>query len=198
VRRVVFASSAVVYGRSRFLPTWEECPLGPSTPHACGIVAAESLLWMYARRHRLSTVALRLSNVYGPRQDPFAGGVVARFCHARAKGKLATVHGEGHQTRDLLFVDDAVTALLAAGAVDAEGAINVGSSQETTVIEVAKRLGVERLHASARVDEVGRSCLAVKRAAFELGWAPHTSLEDGLAQTLAWHQVRSVFDALER
>lgn len=195
-RRVVYVSTGgAIYGEAPIFPTPEDAPVAPLAPYGQSKFAAEGYCSLYARLHGLSTVTLRLANVYGPRQDPLGeGGVVAIFCGRLLTGERATIYGDGRQTRDYVYVGDVVdAALLAAGAAGTEP-LNVGSGTETTVVELAAAMrglgagGFETAHAPERPGEVRRSCLDPDRAAGVIGWRPRTSLADGLRGTLAWQR----------
>jgi UDP-glucose 4-epimerase len=182
VGRVVLASTAAVYGNPSRLPTSERAPLDPLSPYGAGKAAAELYLALYGRRHRLSTLALRMSNVYGPRQDPHGeAGVVAIFSGAAAAGRPAGVYGDGRQTRDYLHVSDAVAAFMAAAGSDVTGVLNVGTGTEVSVLRVAELLGLEVVHAAARAEEVRRSCLDPSAAERALAWRARTAIGDALA-----------------
>jgi UDP-glucose 4-epimerase len=187
-RRVVLASTGgAIYGESDVLPTPEDAPVAPLSPYGASKAAAETYLVLYRRLHGLSTVSLRLANVYGPRQDPLGeGGVVAIFCGAAVAGRPATVFGDGRQTRDFVFVGDVVAAFLAAAAGGADGRFNVGTGTETSVLELAEQLGLEFRFEAERPGEVARSCLAANAIRDALGWSARTPLRAGLEQTLAW------------
>jgi len=187
-RRVVFASTGGgLYGEATTLPTPEDAPIAPMAPYGTSKAAAETYLELYERLHGLSTLSLRMANVYGPRQDPLGeGGVVAIFCAAAREGRAVTVFGDGRQTRDLVYVGDAAAAFAAAVRSDARGALNLGTGEETTVLELATLVGLETQSAPARLGEIGRSCLDSTRAAEALDWRASTALRDGLARTLDW------------
>jgi UDP-glucose 4-epimerase len=186
-RRFVLASTGgAIYGDASVIPTPESAPAAPISPYGASKAAAELYLDLYLRLHGLSTVALRFANVYGPRQDPrLEGGVVAIFTTVAAEGRRGTVFGDGHQTRDFVYVGDVVEALLAAGEAQVTGAYNVGTGQETSVLELAAAVGIEVEHAPERPGEVRRSCLDAARIDDALGWRARTSLADGLARTAA-------------
>jgi UDP-glucose 4-epimerase len=187
VRRVLLASTGgALYGESATLPTPEHAPIEPFSPYGASKAAAETYLALYTRLHGLSTLALRLGNVYGPRQDPHGeAGVIAIFAGAAAERRPVTVFGDGSQTRDYVYVSDVVAAFLAASDAGATGAVNVGTGVETSVLELSEGLGVETRLAPARTGEVARSCLDVRRAADLLGWQPEVTLAEGLDRTLA-------------
>jgi UDP-glucose 4-epimerase len=184
-RRVLLASTAGVYGDPRDLPVPEDAPLAPLSPYGAGKAAAESYLALFRRLHGLSTLSLRLANVYGPRQDPHGeAGVVAIFCGAAAAGQAVTIYGDGKQTRDYIYVADVVAAFLAAGRSAVDGVLNVATGTETSVRDLAERLGLQARHAPARAGEVARSCLDATAAVERLGWRASVPLADGLERTL--------------
>ena len=184
-RRVVMASTAAVYGdpptsrptrtrrsrRSRHMAPRRRRPSGTSP--------------QYQRLYGISTLALRMANVYGPRQDPHSeAGVVSIFCGMAASGGRATVFGNGAQTRDYVFVDDVVAAWLAAAASEVTGALNLSTGIETSVRELAEVLDLSYDFAPERAGEIERSCLDASAATEHLGWRPAVPLESGLRRTL--------------
>ena len=187
VRRFVLASTGgAIYGDTDRLPTPEDATVAPISPYGASKAAAETYLALYARLHGLSTVALRFANVYGPRQDPLGeGGVIAIYCHAAANARQVRVFGDGRQTRDFVYVGDVAGALLAAADRDVTGAYNVGTGQETTVLDLVERLELEPTFEPERPGEIRRSCLDARAALEALGWAPRTALEDGLRLTIS-------------
>jgi UDP-glucose 4-epimerase len=182
-RRVVLASTAAVYGRPAELPTTEASPAEPLSPYGASKAAAESYLALYSRLHGLSTLALRMANVYGPRQDPHGeAGVVAIFSAAAAAGRPAVVFGDGLQTRDYVHVSDVAGAFVAAAHSTASGALNISSGRETSVVQVAEWLGLPVELAPRRRGEIERSCLDPAAARRSLGWCAHTELREGLGR----------------
>jgi UDP-glucose 4-epimerase len=183
--RVVLASTAATYGDPLRIPTPEDAPIAPLSPYGTSKAAAEWYLAQYLRLHGLSSVALRMANVYGPRQDPHGeAGVVAIFCGAAAAGRRATVYGDGRQTRDYVFVGDVARAWVAAAHSEVTGALNISTGTETSLLEVVAALDLSHEAAPARRGEIGRSCLDPSRAANTLGWSAQVSLADGLGRTL--------------
>jgi UDP-glucose 4-epimerase len=184
-RRVLMASTAAVYGDPREIPTPEAAPIAPLSPYGTSKAAAEWYLGQYQRLHGISTLALRMANVYGPRQDPHGeAGVISIFCGVSAESGRATVYGSGRQTRDYLFIDDAVEAWLAAAESDVTGAVNVSTGVETTVLDVLAALEVPYDLAPGRAGEIERSCLDPSAAGRELGWTARVPLAEGLRRTL--------------
>ena len=194
-RFLLASTGGAIYGEGegRDLPLTEDAECRPDAPYGQSKFAAEGYLSLFSRLHGLSTVALRLGNVYGPRQDPHGeAGVVAIFCGALLDGATPKVFGDGEQTRDYVFVGDVVAAFLAASDAQASGAFNVGTGREGTVMELghaiagAYELEFEPVMAGHRAGEVQRIAIDSSRAAAELGWSPEVQLEDGLARTAEW------------
>jgi UDP-glucose 4-epimerase len=186
VRRVVMASTAAVYGDPARLPIDESFEISPLSPYGTAKAAAEWYLAQYTRLHDISTLALRMSNVYGPRQDPHGeAGVVAIFCGAANGHREVTVFGDGRQTRDYIYVRDVVAAWIAAADAEQTGALNVSTGQEATVLDLVDALGLRANRAPGRPGEISRSCLSPALAEGTLGWRAQTPLLAGLEQTRA-------------
>jgi len=203
--RFVFSSTGgAIYGDFVSVPTEEHAPKDPESPYGVAKLSAEYYLAYYARVHGLDTVALRYSNVYGPRQNPHGeAGVVAIFCTRILDGAPLTVFGEGLQTRDYVYAVDVARANVAAASrplarpaqLDLR-AYNVGTSRQTTVLDLANGLrraagsDVPVQHAPARTGEQQRSAIIVDKAAKELGWQPKVQLEEGLRLTYEFFAAR--------
>lgn len=203
--RFVFSSTGgAVYGDLVEPPTAELCAKDPQSPYGTAKLSVEYYMGYYARIHGLDTVALRYSNVYGPRQDPHGeAGVVAIFCNRLLEGVPLTVFGDGGQTRDYVFVGDvakanylaATSTLPEAVGVDSR-AFNIGTGTETDVIELTRLLklaaesDVEVQHAPARPGEQRRSAVDVARAGNVLGWRPLMPLARGLRVTFEYFRQR--------
>ncbi len=199
-RRLIFVSSGgVVYGEPETRPTPEHAPKQPLSPYGVTKLAAEFYLHYYHRIHGLDYVALRYSNVFGPRQDPHGeAGVVAIFSQRILAGEPLTIFGDGEQTRDYVYVGDVVRANLILGDADLapspsldERAFNIGTGIETSVVRLAEALQhvagrtVGTRLAEARAGELRHSCLDTRRAA-SAGWTPRTSLTEGLRATFTF------------
>jgi UDP-glucose 4-epimerase len=195
VRRVVFSSTGgAIYGEGegQELPLGEDAPLAPEAPYGQSKFAGEGYLSLYERLYGLSSVPLRLGNVYGPRQDPLGeAGVIAIFCGKLREGKQPTVFGDGKQTRDYIYVGDVVSAMLAAAEAETSGPINIGTGIETDVLELVSALGelgggsdFKPEFAPPRTGEVQRISIDPARAERELGWTPQMGLSEGLRVTL--------------
>jgi UDP-glucose 4-epimerase len=194
-RRVVFSSTGgAIYGEGegQELPLAEDAPLAPEAPYGQSKFAGEGYLSLYERLYGLSTIPLRLGNVYGPRQDPLGeAGVIAIFCGKLRAGERPTVFGDGKQTRDYIYVGDVVAAMLAAAEAETTGPVNIGTGVETDVLELVSALGdlggsesFEPELAPPRTGEVARISIDPGRAERELGWRAKMSLSEGLRVTL--------------
>jgi UDP-glucose 4-epimerase len=203
--RVLFASTGgAVYGDLAPPPVGEGAAKDPQSPYGVAKLSVEHYLAYYGRVHGLETLALRLANVYGPRQDPHGeAGVVAIFCARMLEGEACTVFGDGGQTRDYVYVADVARAfelaarapLPPAAGLDAR-AVNIGTGVETDVLALADALGRAAgtrwrvVHAPARAGEQRRSAVRIDAAARALGWRPAVALADGLRETYAWFAAR--------
>jgi UDP-glucose 4-epimerase len=196
--RFVFTSTGgAIYGegegRTEDLPFAETARCEPFSAYGQSKLAAEGYVELYARARDLSAGTVRLGNVYGPRQDPATeAGVIAIFFEQARDGGQPTVFGTGRQTRDYIHVADVIAALLAMGASDDPGPLNVGTGVETSVIELVARVGeafgredFEPQFAPHRAGEVERTCLDTTASAERLGWRAERTIEAGLAQTRA-------------
>jgi UDP-glucose 4-epimerase len=191
VGRVVNTSTGgAIYGEGKILPAPEDHPVAPEAPYGLSKFCAEGYCDLFKRLHGLSTVSLRYGNVYGPRQDPLGeAGVIAIFCGKAIEGGSATVFGDGLQTRDYVYVGDVVEANLAAAGSHADGAFNIGTGVESSVLDVIEALkaatedGLRFEHAPERPGEVRHIALEASRAEGELGWSAKVGLEEGLRRT---------------
>lgn len=195
VRRVVFASSGgAIYGEQDVYPADETHKNAPLSPYGITKLTGEKYLDFYRNIHGLETVALRYSNVYGPRQDAHGdAGVVAIFCSCLIEGRQAKIFGTGEQTRDYVFVEDVAKANLLALSDSAKpGPFNIGTGRETSVNELYSTIAnaldsTDKAElAPARPGEVERSSLLAALAEKELGWKPQYGLEEGIAKTVKW------------
>jgi UDP-glucose 4-epimerase len=198
VARVVFASSGgAVYGEPSVIPAPESHPHHPVSPYGITKSAGEQYLAFYHAVHGIPYVALRYSNVFGPRQDPHGeAGVVAIFAQRLLSGEAPTIYGDGKQTRDYVYVGDVVRANVAALDSDFVGAVNIGTGVETEVNELCEMMRVltgsphRAKHGPARAGEQLRSVVAIGRAREVLGWQPELTLEEGLRRTIEFFRSR--------
>jgi UDP-glucose 4-epimerase len=198
--RVVYTSSTSVYGNPRTIPINEDDGLVLLSPYAVSKLGGENYCTAFYESYGLPVAVLRYSNVYGPGQrpdNPYCG-VVSKFFASAIAGEPLLVHGDGEQTRDFTFIDDAVDAtLLAAIHPRAEGEVfNVGTGIETSINALAhgvgRALGAEVAveHIDRRdIDNIRRRVVNIEKIRRMLHWTPSLTLERGLAATAAWLQV---------
>ncbi len=195
VRRVVLASSCAVYGDPAQIPTAEDTPPQPLSPYALTKHMGEQYGQIYSSLYGLECVALRFFNVYGPRQDPASAyaAVVPRVMAAVMAGERPTIFGDGHQSRDFIYVGDIVRALWTAATVPsiASATFSVGCGKAWSILDLVNRIGdmlgvrVQPQFAPARAGEVRHSCADVRRFAAQAGYHARVDLPAGLAATLA-------------
>jgi UDP-glucose 4-epimerase len=191
---VLFCSTgAVIYGRDAPIPSREDVLPLPESPYGVAKHCGEQYVQLYNRLHGTTHAVLRFANVYGPRQDPAgAAGVVAIFCAQALAGERPTVYGDGLQTRDYVYVGDAVGAFLAAADSGRPGTWNVGSGAEVSVLELIRVIemvaghSIDPVFAPARPGELLRGALASDLAQRDLGWAATTPLVEGVARAYRW------------
>ncbi|QGG47195.1 NAD-dependent epimerase/dehydratase family protein [Heliorestis convoluta] len=191
VRKITYASSAAVYGEPAYLAIDEDHPVNPISPYGVSKYAPEMYLKHYKNIHNLDYTVLRYANVYGPRQDASGeGGVVALFCDRLIQGETLTIHGDGEQTRDFIYVGDVASANLAT-LTKGDGSIyNVGCNRPTSINELTKILShanhqsIKTKYTIPRPGDIKESYLNSIKAQRELDWKPQWSLHKGLAETL--------------
>lgn len=200
VQRVMFAASSSAYGDSETLPKIETMRTQSKSPYAANKVACEALMTAYSGSYGLDTVALRYFNIFGPHQNANSAyaAVIAAFAKALAADEHPVIYGDGEQSRDFTFVDNAVHAnLLAARCEDALGGevINVACGARITVNELAvmmaEMMGKPQLtpqHREDRAGDVKHSLADLSLAKALLNYEPIVSFHDGLAPTVAWYE----------
>jgi nucleoside-diphosphate-sugar epimerase len=200
VKRVMFAASSSAYGDSPTLPKIETMPVAPRSPYAATKVAGEAYLASWSASYGLDTASLRYFNIFGPRQsaDNAYAAVIAAFAKALLPGKRPTIYGDGQQSRDFTFVDNAVHAnlLAAASPKKIEGTvINVACGERVTVTQLAG-LMAELLHKpeltpiymEERAGDVKHSVAELSRAKEILNYTPIVNFRSGLAVTMEWYK----------
>jgi UDP-glucose 4-epimerase len=198
VSRVLFASSGgAVYGEQERFPAPESHPHQPISPYGITKATGELYLSYYRAVHGIPFVALRYSNVYGPRQDPHGeAGVVAIFCERLLAGEVPTIYGDGKQTRDYVFVGDVVRANLAALATDFVGAVNIGTEHRDRREPALRASPVPHRMSAPRQVRVsqGRGAAPQRdrdRSRARKAWlAPQITLEEGLRRTVEFFRAR--------
>jgi len=200
VKRVVYAASSSAYGDTPTLPKHEAMTPDPISPYAVAKLASEHYMISFYRCYGLETVALRYFNIFGPRQDPSSpySGVLAKFITQMLRGQQPTIFGDGEQSRDFTYVDNAVEAnLLACNAPSAEAAgqvFNVATGRRVTLNEMFKALRAltsyrgEPKYGPERGGDIKHSLADISKAEAALSYKPKVHFEEGLRRTVEWYR----------
>ncbi len=194
---VMISTGGAIYGEQDYFPADEEHPIRPTSVYGMAKRVSELYLDLWHRVYGLKFAALRLANVYGPRQNPHGeAGVVAIFSLKLLKGEIPLINGTGEQTRDFLFVGDVAGAVLGVCESRTEGIFNIGTGIETSVNALYRLIAApvgttvvpERVE--AKPGEQMRSCITSKRAGATFGWKAATELDEGIRDTVAWFKTQ--------
>lgn len=198
VKKIIFSSTGgAIYGLSEEIPTSENSLTYPVSPYGINKLSFEKFLYYFYHQYNLNFSILRLANVYGPRQ--FKGGeagVIAIFCERAVKNQELTINGDGRQTRDFVYVDDVVSAMILCLNIDCRGELNISTALETNLLEIVSYLeeildcSLKVRHDEEKLGEQRRSALSFKRASDVLNWKPEVTLKEGLKKTLAWTKTQ--------
>jgi len=196
VERFILFSSSEVYGTALHEPMDEEHPLNPRSPYAATKAGADRLAYSYYVTYGLPIVIVRPFNNYGPRQHPEK--VIPRFITQALCGEPLTIHGDGHASRDFLYVDDdaeAIEAIIAADDSVVGEVINVATGVDVPVTEIATKVlemlgkpGSLTVNVDERPGQVDRHIGSTEKAERLLGWRAKTSFEAGLERTISWYR----------
>lgn len=205
IGQIVYTSSASVYGNPRFIPITEDEKPHTFSPYSVSKLAGENYCHAFYETYGVPVTAVRYSNVYGPKQDPSNPycGVIAKFLESIYNDQNPQVHGDGEQTRDFTYVDDAVDAtLVAMMSPKAEGAVfNLGTGTECSILRLISILAklldkkIVPTHIDRRdIDNIRRRVLSIEKIRTRLRWQPQIGLEEGLRRTVEWY-LKSKQDA---
>ena len=196
VERFILFSSSEVYGTALYAPMDEEHPLNPRSPYAATKAGADRLAYSYYVTYGLPIVIVRPFNNYGPRQHPEK--VIPRFITQALADEPLTIHGDGHASRDWLYVDDdaeAIEAIIAADDRVVGEVINIATGIDITVsaiadkvLEVLGKPASLKVHVDERLGQVDRHIGSTAKAEALLDWKARTTLEEGLERTIAWYR----------
>lgn len=194
VKKVIFSSTGgAMYGNATVIPTPETYLEFPLSPYGIGKLTTEKYLNYYYKVFNLPFVALRFANVYGPRQNSRGeAGVVAIFLDKILNNQQPVINGNGKQTRDFIYVDDVVKAVILAMNSKKIGIFNIGTGKETDINEIFDKIkritgsGYKKEYSSKKPEEQKRSCLDYSKAGKELNWEPKYNIEQGLEETTKW------------
>jgi nucleoside-diphosphate-sugar epimerase len=198
--RIVYSSSASIYGNPRILPIVEDETPVTFSPYSVSKLAGENYCYAFFETYFVPVGVVRYSNIYGPKQNPANPycGVISKFIDSITKGESPLIHGDGHQTRDFTYIDDAVEGtLLALMSPRADGMVfNIGSGTETSILDIVELLaelcGKEAKceHIDRRdIDNIRRRVLNIERTRTRLRWQPQITLREGLRRTIEWYNT---------
>ncbi|TKR25406.1 SDR family oxidoreductase [Natronomonas salsuginis] len=197
VECVVVASSSSVYGSSQKLPKVETMPENPESPYALSKYFTEKLALQCSDLYDIDTVALRYFNIFGPRQDPAGdyAAVIPKFIDLMLRGERPVIYGDGEQSRDFTYIDNAVEANILAAERDVTGeAFNVGCDDRFTINELVHRLNellgtnLDPIYDEPRPGDVRHSHADISKAAELLGYEPVVDFDEGLTHTLTYYE----------
>jgi UDP-glucose 4-epimerase len=202
VKRVVYAASSSAYGDTPTLPKHEAMRPDPISPYAVAKLASEQYMISFYRCYGLETVCLRYFNIFGPRQDPSSpySGVLAKFITQMLAGEQPMIYGDGEQSRDFTYIDNAVDANLLACQAPADKAagqvFNTATGRRVTLNETFQLLQPltsyqgQPKYAAERGGDIKHSLADISRAEAGLGYKPKVDFEEGLRRTVEWYRSR--------
>ncbi|MEK5037397.1 NAD-dependent epimerase/dehydratase family protein [Sporosarcina sp. FSL K6-3457] len=206
VKKIVFASSAAVYGNSNTLPILVSHPIQPLSPYGASKKTAEEYLILAKKLFDLDYVILRYSNVYGPRQASVGeGGVISILTNHIINNEQPVIYGDGLQTRDFIYVEDVASANLQALRFDGSGIFNISLTisssinQLYSIIQSISQNDIFPIYKSSKSGDVKESLLCNKMSIQKLNWQPKYSLSDGLVKTYEYYleQNQSTITSVE-
>lgn len=197
IKKIIFASSGgAIYGEQEYYPADEQHPEFPVSQYGVAKLSFEKYMHAYNFIYGINYIALRYSNVYGPRQNPHGeAGVVAIFTEKMLAGVTPIINGDGKQTRDYVFVEDVVQANVKALDCTQSAAYNVGTGVESDVNKlfhiISSQIGsFEEKHGEAKQGEQMRSVISTKKIETVMGWKLSTDLDTGLKKTVDWFKQK--------
>ncbi len=198
VKQVIYASTSEVYGSAQYTPMDEQHPLNPASPYAASKAAADRLCYSYYNTYKLNVNIVRCFNTFGPRQKSTGyGGAISVFVKRILNGVPPVIYGDGLQKRDYLYIDDAVEAydlVFNSGERLSGKAINFGSGESTSILDLARRIAIEcgkekdlkPVHVAPRPGEVAELCADTSLARSLLSFNPKYTLNQGLTEFIQW------------
>ena len=198
IKKIIFASTAAVYGEPTYYPIDEQHPIQPMSFYSLSKNAAENYIGLYGKYKELNNCILRFSNVYGPRQNPNGeAGVISIFINRLLEDGIVSIF-DGSQTRDFIYVKDVAVACRLAMEGDHTGVFNISSCTETNIENlyflIAEMMGVKKIpmYEPKRLGEIERSVLDNKKARTELLWNPVYTLSNGLKESVQFNSVQTL------
>lgn len=197
VKKVIYASSAAIYGDPSYYPLDERHPIAPLSAYGISKYVPELYLRVYHQHYGVPFTALRYANIYGPRQIAEGeGGVIAIFTDRVVKNETLYIQGDGDQTRDFIYIDDIVAANIAAIEHGTGKSYNIGTGRATSINDLVYTMrqvtgkDITVAHTSPREGDIRHSYFNSSAAHEELHWQPTVALDEGLRRTLQYYQNR--------
>ncbi|MEK4029893.1 NAD-dependent epimerase/dehydratase family protein [Pseudobacillus sp. FSL P4-0506] len=202
VKKVIFSSTAALYGNPDYLPVDERHQVNPLSFYGLSKKHAEAYIRLFSELHGLTYTILRYANVYGMRQSANGeAGVISIFIEKLLNSQPLTVLGDGNQTRDFIFVKDVAKANVAALTHGENEIINISTGKQTSVLDMVKEMNEiagnvsSLIFSEERTGDIKASCLTNKKAETVLGWKPVYSLAEGLKETIYYYQKEMVIQS---
>ena len=198
-KKIIYASTSEVYGSAQYAPIDENHPLNAPHPYGASKIAADRMCYAYIQTYGMNISIIRLFNIFGPRQrDVGYGGVISIFTRRVLSNVSPIIYGDGTQTRDYTYIEDAVRAydLVLNHNEPINEPINFGTGKEVSIIDLANKIidlcgkkgDIEPVHVEPRIGEVKRLIADATKAKDLLGWTPKYNLEEGLKEFVQWYK----------
>ncbi|MEH7301287.1 NAD-dependent epimerase/dehydratase family protein [Neobacillus drentensis] len=194
--KLIYSSSAAVYGNPIYLPVDERHPINPLSNYGISKYTPEMYIYLFLQLYNLDYTILRYANVYGIRQEPEGeGGVVSIFIKKMLNNEAPIIYGNGEQTRDFIYVKDVVSANLAALKKDSRGVFNISCNKEISINHLVDEINsllntkLTPIYKKFKSGDIIHSCLDNQLAMKKLDWLPQFSLREGLKKTIEYYQL---------
>lgn len=195
VKKIIYPASAAVFGEPQYLPIDEDHPLNMMSGYGVTKHTVEHYLNVYKKLYGISSIVLRYSNVYGPRQDwSGEGGVVAIFCEELLKNESPSIYGDGEQTRDFIYVKDIAEANLCAMKSTEEGIFNICTGEKISINNLFKCISgflnkrISPIYTEKRYGDIRDSYMSYNKAFTKMGWKPKYNILNGLKETIEFYR----------
>ena len=196
VKKIIFISSGgAIYENAKVIPTPQDYPAHPMSLYGLANLIVEKYIESYYKEYGLNFMILRLSNVYGPRQ--WGSGIIPSIIMKILKKEKPIIYSDGNQTRDFIYINDAVEASIMLAERGKNGIYNIGTGKEISLNEIFKlikdisNIKVNPMRKNLKVAEARRSALDIKKIKKEFGWYPKTNIKEGLEETIDWYKLEA-------
>ena len=205
VKKIIYASSAAVYGHPKYLGIDEKHEINPISFYGLSKYTAEKYIHLYSQHYGMDYAILRYANVYGPRQSHEGeGGVIAKFLHCISQGERPAIYGDGHQTRDFVYVKDIVRANLLALEKGSRATMNIGTGSGTSLNELVNvlkqqtNMEINPFFKAPKAGDIRNSHFNCENAHATLQWKAGYSLDKGLGDTVDYYRIQAYSQSSEK